>query len=430
MLANVLLSLAVLLLFSLTAARCLESWGLPLPGRLAVPASGQAGAVRPMPSRGDLWKVFVGALALRVLLLAAMAGATAFANGDGLTAESFLGKFTLWDARHYVNLIEQGYTQYQEEGRHIFLVFYPLYVWVSRLVGLAVPSTVGAGLLVSVVSYAWGCCWVYRLAGRLFGQDVARSAVLFLSSFPFSFFFGTVMTEGLFLLTTAAAVACAAEKKWLSFGIWGALAALTRMTGILVILPAGIALLGELRPLAAPAGQSLKNAIRPFVRKLPFLLLPLLGAGGYLLLNWQVDGSFFAFAGHQGHWNQGGMWASKVLVYIWRYFSENMGQPMGWAVWLPELVLVGVFFTVLALSAWKGRTPPGLLAYGFCYLIANYSLSWLLSAGRYMSCGFPLFIMMAVLTEKRPLVRDMWILGQGVLLGVYLFGYVNNGPIM
>ena len=61
MLANVLLSLAVLLLFSLTAARCLESWGLPLPGRLAVPASGQAGAVRPMPSRGDLWKVFVGA---------------------------------------------------------------------------------------------------------------------------------------------------------------------------------------------------------------------------------------------------------------------------------------------------------------------------------------------------------------------------------
>lgn len=428
MLANALLSLAVVLLFLLIAARCLESWGLPLPGRLAAPVSGPAEPYA--PDRETLCKVYIGALALRVLMLGAMAASMVLAGGEGLSPEGLLGKFSLWDARHYINLIEQGYTQYQEEGRHIFLVFYPLYVWVTRLVGLAVPSTVGAGLLVSVLSYAWGCCWVYRLAGRLFGQDVARSAVLFLSSFPFSFFFGTVMTEGLFLLTTAAAVTCGLEKKWLAFGIWGALAALTRMTGILVILPAGIGLLGELRPLEAPVKESLKKSVIPFLKRLPFLLMPLLGAGGYLLLNWQVDGDFFAFAGHQAHWHQGGMWISKVLQYLWHHWTESMGEPMGWAVWLPELALFGVCFGVLALSAWKGRTPPGLLAYGFCYLAANYSLSWLLSGGRYMSCCFPLFIMLALLTEKRPLLRDLWILGQGVLLGAYLFAYVNNAPIM
>ena len=32
-----------------------------------------------------------------------------------------------------------------------------LALFAYAVVGLAVPSTVGAGLLVSVVSYAWGC---------------------------------------------------------------------------------------------------------------------------------------------------------------------------------------------------------------------------------------------------------------------------------
>ncbi len=424
----VLLSLCVVLLFLLIVARCLEQWGLPLPRRLTFVSAEPSGYC--VIRRKEMLIVFVGALTLRFVLFMAMAAATVFTNEASLTVESFLGKFNLWDARHYISLVEQGYTQYQEDGRHIFLVFYPLYVWVTRLVRLVVPNTVVAGLLVSVVSYAGGCCWVYRLTGRLFGAETARSAVLFLSSFPFSFFFGTVMTEGLFLLTTAAAVTCAFEKKWLAYGIWGALAALTRMTGILVIVPAVIGLLEELRPLAMPVGRSIRGSIKPLSRKLPFLLMPLLGASGYLFLNWHVDGDLFAFVRHQEHWYQGSMWVSKVLEYIWNYWTENTNQPMGWAVWLPELMMFGVFFVVLVLSTWKGKIPPGLVAYGFCYLIANYSLSWLLSAGRYMSCGFPLFIMMAVLTEKHPNLRNVWILGSGVLLGTYLFAYVNNAPIM
>lgn len=425
---NVLLSLCVILLFSLIVVRCLECCGFALPKRLKVPS---AESINPyVPNGATLWKIFTGTLALRVMMLVVIAAVTAFVSKDGLTAESFLGKFNLWDARHYINLIEQGYSQYQEEERHIFLVFYPLYVWVTRLVRIVVPHTAAAGVLVSTVSYAWGCCWVYRLAGRYLGSETARDAVLLLSSFPFSFFFGTVMTESLFLLTTAAAVTCGIEKKWLSFGIWGALAALTRMMGILVVIPVLIDLLGELRPLEAPVGKSLKKSLKPLAKRLPFCMMPLLGTIGYLVLNWWVDGNPVAFLEHQEHWNQGGMWISKVLMYIWHYLSESLSQPIGWAIWLPELVLFGLFFVVLTISAWKGKVPPGLMAYGFCYLFLTYSLSWLLSAGRYLSCGFPLFIMLAVLINKKPLLRDMVILGQSVLSGVYLFAYVNNAPIM
>ena len=59
--------------------------------------------------------------------------------------------------------------------------------------------------------------------------------MLFLSVFPYAFFFGGVMTEGLFLLATTGACWYAWRGKWLAFGLFGALAALTRMTGLLVI---------------------------------------------------------------------------------------------------------------------------------------------------------------------------------------------------
>lgn len=427
MIANVLITGAVMALFLVLAVRCLGLFGAPLPQ--PAPASGPVRKPY-LPTRRTLLRVFLGALGLRLAMLLAMAAATAFFGEEGLTWESLRDGFLRWDAQHYVNLIEQGYSQYQEEGKHIFLVFYPLYVWVSRAVRLAVPSTIGAGLLVSVISYAWGCCWVYRLAGLVSNRRTALYTVLLLSAYPFSFFFGTVMTEGLFLLTTSAALYFALRRKWLFYGVWGALAALTRMTGILVMLPALIALLEDGQPLRPPVWQSLKKSGRWLLKTLPLILLPLLGAAGYWLLNWHVDGDPFAFAGHQEHWHQGGMWVSQVLAYIWHYMADVLCQPMGWAVWLPELALFGVFFLVLALCVWREKIPAGLAVYGFCYLIANYSLSWLLSAGRYLSCGAVLFLFAAVLTERKPVLRGFLLISEAVLLGVYFFAYLAHAPIM
>ena len=54
--------------------------------------------------------------------------------------------------------------------------------------------------------YSAGCVYLYRLAAWELGKGAARRTVLFLSLFPYAFFFGGVMTEGLFLLTTAAAL--------------------------------------------------------------------------------------------------------------------------------------------------------------------------------------------------------------------------------
>ncbi len=432
MAASIAISLLIFLVFGFLALRCLAAWGapIPLPTPLMAPVPQEASSPY-TPSRRDLLKVFAWAVALRVTLLAAVIACLAITSGEeGFTWGAFAGRFQLWDARHYSNLIEQGYIEYQEDGRHIFLVFYPLYVWVTRLVRLIIPHTQAAGVLVSIASYAWGCCWVYQLAAERFDRQTADSAVLFLSLFPFSFFFGTVMTESLFLLTTSAACYFALKHRWLAFGCWGALAALCRMTGVLVMVPAVIELLQELRPLEKPVGQSLKTALPRFLKRFPLLCLPLLGTGVYLLLNVHVDGDPFAFVIHQEHWHQGGMWIAEVLKYVWDYMLRYFHQQMGWAVWVPTFALFVGFFLALAAASRREEMPPSLLAYGFCYLIANYSLSWLLSAGRYLSCGFMFFLFAAVLTQRRPALRAYLLAVEAVFLGVYMFAYVTNAQVM
>ena len=426
--AGVVVSLAVCLLGLLVVYRCLAAWGLRAPGSLARHAveEGPPAAQGLQPG----WKIFLLGAGSRVgLLLAGMAAAILLSDG-GLTWEGAFQQLQRWDAAHYIHLIEEGYQGYTENGQHLFLVFFPGYVWAARLLRLVIPSTALAGTVLSCLCYGGACCYLYRLAGEAYNGRVARDALLYMSLFPFSFFSGLVMTEGLFLLATTGACWYAWRGKWLAFGLFGALAALTRMTGLLVIAVGVIRLLEAYRPLEPPVGKSLGRCWKPLLLRLPLTLLPAAGTLLYLLLNLWVDGDPFAFASHQEHWHQGYLWISQVVEYIGRYLGDNLGSSFGWAVWAPALALFVVGLALLYWAALRKGHPAGLLAYGFCFFVATYSLSWLLSAGRYLSTCFVLFLFLAKLTQRRPALRAALLGGEGVLLGVYLCAFLAGAQVM
>lgn len=426
--AGVVVSLAVCLLGLLVVYRCLAAWGLRAPGSLARHAveEGPPAAQGLQPG----WKIFLLGAGSRVgLLLAGMAAAMLLSDG-GLTWERAFQQLQRWDAAHYIRLIEEGYQGYTENGQHLFLVFFPGYVWAARLLRLVIPSTALAGTALSCLCYGGACCYLYRLAGEAYNSRVARDALLYMSLFPFSFFSGLVMTEGLFLLATTGACWYAWRGKWLAFGLFGALAALTRMTGLLVIAVGVIRLLEAYRPLEPPVGKSLGRCWKPLLLRLPLTLLPAAGTLLYLLLNLWVDGDPFAFASHQEHWHQGYLWISQVVEYIGHYLGDNLGSSFGWAVWAPALALFVVGLALLYWAALRKGHPAGLLAYGFCFFVATYSLSWLLSAGRYLSTCFVLFLFLAKLTQRRPALRAALLGGEGVLLGVYLCAFLAGAQVM
>ena len=259
-----------------------------------------------------------------------------------------------------------------------------------RVISLLTGNTMAAGLLLSFLCYSSGCVFVYRLAAFELGREGAKRAVLFLSVYPYAFFFGGIMTESLFLLTTAGGLLAIRRHRWWQAGVWGLLASMTRMHGILLIGAAGAELVEHL-------GRFDWKAI---ARKLPALLLPAVGTLVYLLLNWHVTGKPFAFTVMQQHWSQGFCPLADTLWYVLQNALSYPTELVRYQIWIPTSLLFPIFFGLLV-WAWKKFRSMYTL-YGFVYLVLNYSLSWLLSAGRYLSCALPFFLFAAALTEGRP----------------------------
>ena len=92
------------------------------------------------------------------------------------------------------------------------------------------------------------------------------------------------------------------------------------------------------------------------------------------------------------------------------------------------LLLFAAFFPLLWYARKRFRSMYTL--YAFAYLVLNYSLSWLLSAGRYLSCALPFFLFAAALTEKRPRLTALLAGGMGGGCLVNLWCYLLGGQIM
>lgn len=418
-------TIAVSLLLAGTGALLVLDWlrgcGAPLPcgKRLAATPAGVEVGGRESAALFGLAVLF----RLTVALLAAL-----FLLRRGVSGlEGNLNAWMKWDALHYVNLVGLGYAGYTEGGAHLFLVFFPLYVWLLRLVNLLLHNAMLTGMALSTLCYAGGCVYLYRLAALDYGRVVARRAVLFLSVFPYAFFFGGTMTEGLFLLTTAASLYHIRRHRWLAAGLWGMLAALTRMQGLLMVGAALAELIESGRPFAL-RGPALRRSLRAVLRRLPAVLLPILGTLLYLGLNFWVEGDPFAFVQQQKHWHQGFMWISDTLWYVLGNALSYEPREIQMQIWIPTLLLFIVFLGLL--YAARGKHRNMYMLYAFVYLVLNYSLSWLLSAGRYLSCAAPFFLFAAVLTEKRPVLARCFAAGMGVLFAINLSVFLSGGQIM
>jgi len=421
---NVLVTAAVLLAFGALALRWLGECGMALPAAFSRPIPRREGDY---PTVRSLWTVFLcallarGAVALGSLLLYNAL------RGETLGLADLPGLWARWDAPHYIRLVELGYDGYVEDGQHLFLVFYPLYVWLTRAARLLIPNTAAAGMAVSWLCFGWGSVYLYRLGCEEYGAKTARRALALLWCFPFAFFFGGIMTESLFLLTTAAGLYHIRKHQWGRFALWGALAAMTRMVGLILIGAAIAELCAQYCPLDK-AGKERKAAFGNILKRLLLTLVPVAGTLVYLGLNDSVTGDPFAFTVMQKHWNQGFMWLPKVLEYLARNAFTYQSVTTRWEMWIPELILFPIFAVLIGRSWNKHRSMFTL--YAFVYLILNYCLSWLLSAGRYLSCALPCaFFAAEALEGKKNRTVAVCVL-MAVLQAVFLYRYLCWGQVM
>jgi hypothetical protein len=282
------------------------------------------------------------------------------------------------DAVWYLRLADDGWS-----GDDASAAFFPLYPLTVRVVAWVLPGdTLLAALLVSNLAFLGALLTLFALTAEAFGPHVARRAIVVAAIFPTAFFFLAPYTESLFLLLSILAFRAARHDRWGHVAVWGALAALTRSVGLLLIP----ALLVE----AWTSSRDRAGGVHP--RGVRATTARMAGAAAIAVgpLSWfawwgLAKGNWLAPLDAQRQW-------SRELQPPW--VSLARAVDLAWSFrsyWLLDLVIVSIAIAGLALALPALRASE--ISYGaLSMLLPLVDPFWdrpLLSAPRFMAVVFP-----------------------------------------
>lgn len=342
--------------------------------------------------------------------------------------EEFLQSWMRWDAKHYINLAELGYMDYIEDGQHLFLVFFPLYPWILRVFHLVIADWRLACLIVSTLCFCIGSVFFYGVIKEEYGGDIAKRSFYLLCCFPFSFFFGGMMTESLFFCLLAAGFYFIRRHNWFVAGVLGIFCALCRIQGVLLLGVGLVEFFVAYRPIEKIREGRFSEFLKAFFTKGIWLFLTPIGNLVYFEINRRVEGEPFRFRYYQKeHWYHTTTWISNCVSEI----IQNMktaSPELRFDIWIPELVLFCL--AILCIIYAIRRHPLRYSAFLIVYTVLNYSITFLISGGRYMLCALPMFVILAEWTKKHRWIYFLLLLVSTSLLGVYLWAYMSGRQVM
>jgi len=152
----------------------------------------------------------------------------------------FLAPWYRWDTARYLEIADFGY-----DFNFINTVWPPLYPFLIKIFSFIFQPSILAAIIVSNIFFVGGLFLTYLLTKDIFDEEVAKKSIFFISVFPTSFYFVAGYSESIFVALTAGVFILLRKKKWLWAGLLSTLAALTRVQGIILVVPIFIELLTD-----------------------------------------------------------------------------------------------------------------------------------------------------------------------------------------
>jgi hypothetical protein len=366
----------------------------------------------------------------------------------GYFGNLLVAPFARWDSVWYLAIAIGGYDH--EAARTAFFPLYPLTVRGLGGIGSSWGFYLIAGIVISLICFAIAMVLLYKLVELELGEQVARATVMLMAFCPMAFYFSAVYSESMFLALSLGCIYSARHGKWLLAGVLGALAAATRNSGVMLIVPMVLLYLygprTDREPVRAIAFGAQRGLARlrwllpryPVGPGLLWTLLVPVGLGVYVLVLQLTTGDGLTPFQSQTVWFRhfagpfGGVWNGAVAAWDGLrqlihgsashvYFPQAGGDPF--VASGHNLVLFG--FLILGAVALVGAFRRLPIAYG-AYALAALAmpLSYpadpqpLMSLPRHELVLFPLFMWGAWWITKRrwttPAIASM-----AVLLGLF-----------
>ena len=380
-------------------------------------------------------KIIIFGLCIRLATLVLAYIVIGRSGGWDISISQVFHSFNRWDAGHYLGIAEQGYNfRYDHYGRNLFVVFFPLYPYLVRAVAAVVRSYFVAAYVVSFASYLGALVFLFHLVKIDFSHRTAWWAVILISIFPGSHFFGAPYTESLFILTTIATLYYIRKHEWLMAGMWGALATATRMVSVVLIAAMEFAMTHNI--FAEIKKGNWKRFFKLLGQVALISLLMLVGTGIYLLINWHYTGDALRFLYFQEtHWNNGFLYFGSALRM---QFDIMQHIDISWyniannsTLYIHGLNILAIGFVIwMLVYGCHRRNNAAFLTYSLGYTFVSFSMVWLISGGRYAAALVPVFISLAEFTARK---KYRWVVVPLVLVPLFIIVtrmYVLGGWVL
>jgi Dolichyl-phosphate-mannose-protein mannosyltransferase len=281
------------------------------------------------------------------------------------------------DAIWYLRLADEGWSTDDASA-----AFFPLYPLTVRAVAWVLPGDdLLAALLVSNLAFLGALLALFALTAEAFGDRVARRAIVVAAIFPTAFFFLAPYTESLFLLLSILTFREARHDRWGRVAVFGALAALTRSVGILLIPALMLDALWGDRMRGVDGAKSGRGLGARLAGAAAIALGPLCWFAWWGV----IHGNWLAPLDAQRNWGRELQppWVSlgHAVEFAWKFQSY----------WLLDLVIVSIAITGLALALPALR--PSEAVYGalslLLPLVDPFADRPLLSVPRFAVVVFP-----------------------------------------
>lgn len=244
-----------------------------------------------------------------------------------------------WDAKRYQFMIDNGYTFPLDTDPQANWAFFPLYVivcWLVKMLTFGLINTYWVGMLVSNVCIFFAAFTAVKYMSLIRGgksEDYLLIPVLMFAG-PYSFYFGSVYTEAMFVLFIALFFYCCAKKRYILAGCMAAFASATRIVGCLLVFALVVEMYLDMVPkegkewdrLKAFVIQMLKSPERIFA-----IMISPLGAFSYMTFLRFFCGDVWAYKNVQIAWREDTFF--PVIGVLWKACTGQI-EPrytyMGW----------------------------------------------------------------------------------------------------